>query len=246
MVSMTFRFLLFYILPCFIFSCSKATYVANEEPISRPCVRPTEEIAMVTAVKSLRTRLASPLIVIDAGHGGKDNGTESKKGPKFYEKHLTLTTAEFLEAYLKKMGFRTAMTRKDDLYLELKERAEFANARKPALFVSVHYNSAPNKQAEGVEVYYYNGSDDKKRSQSSKDLAKAILDAVLVETKAKSRGIKEGNFAVIRETTMPAIIIEGGFMTNEGEMSRIRDKNYMSGLAKGIAQGINEYLYKSK
>ncbi|MFS6835649.1 N-acetylmuramoyl-L-alanine amidase family protein, partial [Staphylococcus aureus] len=140
----------------------------------------------------------------------------------------------------------TEMTRKTDTFVTLDGRAKFANDRKPDLFVSVHFNSAPSAQAHGIEVFYYRSEQDVERSATSKELAEKILQKVLVNTEAKSRGVKHGNLAVIRKTTMPAVLIEGGFLTNEQEFQKLRDSAYIKKLAWGIAQGIQDFLNMNK
>jgi N-acetylmuramoyl-L-alanine amidase len=182
-----------------------------------------------------------PLIVVDPGHGGKDLGTQSIKGPTYYEKNIALSTSVAVCQYLKMLGFTPVLTRERDEFIELKDRALFANRKKPIAFVSVHFNSAPSTQAEGIEVYYYNLGKDKTRVEKSKLLAGKILEGALAYTKAKSRGVKHGNFLVIRETDVPAVIVEGGFMTHDDEMQRIRDGSYLKKLAWGIAQGVKKY-----
>ena len=186
------------------------------------------------------------VIVIDAGHGGEDFGTHSLIAPKYQEKHLTLATANMLEKFLHELGYTTIMTRTSDVFMALDKRAVFANEKKPLLFISVHYNSAPSKQAEGVEVYFYKSEENKDRSTDSKALALSVLRYVIKETQAKSRGIKHGNFAVIRETNMPAILIEGGFLTNESEMLKLKDAAYLKKVAWGIALGVQHYLKEDK
>lgn len=184
------------------------------------------------------------LIVIDPGHGGKDLGTHSAKAPKYQEKQMTLVTARFLKQDLEKMGYAVQMTRNEDVYIALDKRAEFANARKPALFVSIHYNSAPNKEAQGIEIFYYRSersSADKKRTNDSKTLGKAILKRMLLASEAKSRGVKHGDLAVIRETNMPAVLIEGGFATNGEEVKKLKNVDYLKKLALAMAEGIHDY-----
>jgi N-acetylmuramoyl-L-alanine amidase len=182
------------------------------------------------------------IIVIDPGHGGKDLGTHSKKVPRYQEKLLTLSVSRILRNYLSKLGYQVVMTRNSDLYVGLQERAEIANTQRCALFVSIHFNSAPNKQAEGVEVFYYNIPQSKERSIASKNLAETVLKRTLEMTEAHSRGVKHGNLAVIRQTQMPAILVEGGFLTHEEEEKKIRSIIYQRKLAWGIAQGIHDYL----
>lgn len=183
-----------------------------------------------------------PLIVIDPGHGGEDFGTNSRVPPKYQEKYLNLATSRMLNGYLKQLGFDTVMTRDSDVFVSLDKRALFANTQKPKVFVSVHYNSAPSKEAEGIEVFYYRSEDNKSRSDESKQLAQAVLGQLLKTTGAKSRGVKHGNLSVIRQTKMPAILVEGGFLTNEKEMEKIKDASYLKKVAWGIAQGIKEYI----
>lgn len=189
-------------------------------------------------------KLKKGLIVIDPGHGGDDFGTQSSSNPKYHEKSLNLVTAGFLNNYLRQMGYQTLMTRSTDVFIPLTTRASFANERLSTVFVSVHFNSAPNPEAHGIEVFYYQSDQNKTRSKDSQDFAKTVLNKVLEMTKAKSRGVKAGNFAVIRETHMPAILIEGGFLTNPEEMAKIKQPEYVQRLAWGIAQGIDTYLGK--
>ena len=192
--------------------------------------------------RTLSREHARPKIVIDAGHGGKDFGAASKTTPVALEKTLNLNTALMLNTYLQKMGYQTILTRGADFFVPLDLRAAIANSNDAVLFVSVHYNSAPNARAEGVEVYYYDSKDNKKRTEESKILANTVLLQILDATKSKSRGIKHGNFAVIRETSMPAILIEGGFITNENEVLRMRSNAYLKTLAESIAIGIDDFL----
>ena len=183
-------------------------------------------------------------IVIDPGHGGHDIGTQSISEPRYQEKSLNLVTAKFVEGYLQQLGYQVIMTREEDKFISLEKRAKVANECKPTLFVSIHYNSAPIAEAQGIEVFFYQSKEKKERTLQSKRLAYAILKNVLEETKAKCRGVKQGNFLVIRQTTMPAILIEGGFITNEAELKSLKDPVYLKRLAWGIVRGIEEYLSK--
>jgi len=182
------------------------------------------------------------LIVIDPGHGGHDVGTQSVSKPRYQEKSLNLVTAQFVKSYLQQMGYQVLMTREEDKFISLDRRAKFANEHKSNLFISVHFNSAPSADAQGIEVFYYQSQDNKTRITKSKKLAQAILKHLLLETHAKSRGVKQANFAVIRETTMPAVLIEAGFLTNESELQKIKDPAYLKKIAKGIVDGIDDYL----
>lgn len=218
----------FIILVAVLSSCASKSNVRD---------RADNEIAMAR-VKRMPAR---PVIVIDAGHGGKDLGAKCPD-PQTEEKALNLQTALILNQLLQRMGYQTIMTRAEDFFVPLKLRADFANSNRATIFVSVHYNSAPSKQAEGVEVYYYESEENKPRTAQSKVLAQKVLDKVITSTNMKSRGVKNGNFAVIRETRMPAILIEGGFMTNDKELSRLRDPAHIQLMAESIANGVREYF----
>jgi N-acetylmuramoyl-L-alanine amidase len=182
------------------------------------------------------------LIIIDPGHGGEDEGTKSLTKPVYSEKSFNLITAKFLVSYLRQMGYKVMMTRTDDTFIPLKTRYEFANNQKPLLFVSVHYNAAASPEAKGIEVFYYRSDDNKDRTQASKKLAQSTLNQLLTVTQAKSRGVKHGDYAVIRETNIPAILVEGGFLSNEEELRKIKDPEYLKQIAWGISQGIDGYL----
>ena len=174
-------------------------------------------------------------IIIDAGHGGRDPGAISWDR-RHQEKNLNLATAMMVRDHLKQMGYKPALTRSKNIFIPLNERAEMANKRKAELFVSIHYNSAHNNKARGIEVYYY------PHSNNSKQLAITTLENVLQQTKALSRGIKTANFTVLTQTKMPAILVEGGFMSSSKEMNLLQDPEYLNRLAYGIAIGIDQHL----
>lgn len=189
----------------------------------------------------------SEMIVIDAGHGGKDTGAMSTKHG-YEEKDLTLKTAMLVKGYLEELGYPVMLTRHGDTFLPLSKRAELANTLNAALFVSVHYNTCPTEEVTGIEIFYY--KDDKNPTSSrlleSKKLGEEVLSTIVKHTGALPRGVKRGNFAVVRETKMPAILIEGGFLSNPQERNRIKEKEYRTYLAWGIARGIDFYLDKKK
>ncbi len=214
------------------------------EPVPDCVAVAPKQPAALSTISSIGKQ--SPLIVIDPGHGGKDLGTHSKKTPKYQEKSLNLTTAMMVHQYLQKWGYQTIMTRKDDVFLSLEDRWSMANRLRSKLFVSVHYNSAPSVSAEGIEVFYYKSDEDQDRTKQSKKLAQSILNRVIKNTDAKSRGVKHGDLAVIRETNMPAVLIEGGFLTNADERAKLKDKEYVKKIALGIAKGIDDYVKKSR
>lgn len=182
-----------------------------------------------------------PLVVIDPGHGGKDDGC-SDAVEDVDEKALTLKTAGYLECYLRRAGYRVYMTRNQDLFVSLEERAALANDISADLFVSIHFNAAESRKAKGVEVFYYDDTVDTERREESRLLAEAVLHHTIAFTGRKSRGVKMANFRVIRKTHMPAILIEGGFLTNPEESALCQKEEYINSLAYGIARGIEEFI----
>ncbi len=178
-----------------------------------------------------------PIIILDPGHGGKDQGAKVRT---FEEKKLTLRTAYLTKKHLEELGYRVILTRARDVYLPLSTRVSLANRRTSSLFVSIHYNSASSPMAKGIEVFYY-GKGPQKRRDQSKSLATLVLNNMIGQTSAHSRGTKVGNFHVIRETTMPAILVEAGFITNSEERALIGTQTYLDKLANGIATGVDKY-----
>jgi N-acetylmuramoyl-L-alanine amidase len=183
----------------------------------------------------------SPIIILDAGHGGVDEGAKVKQ---FKEKKITLITALLTKKYLEDRGYRVIMTRTRDVFVSLSKRVATANKTGASLFVSIHYNASPNPSAKGIEIYYYDARE-QSRARASKRLASCILPRVIDETEAVSRGVRAGNFHVIRETQMPAVLVEGGFVTNQEERSLLNEKRYLDQIAKGIAEGVDKYLKSS-
>ncbi len=180
----------------------------------------------------------APLIILDPGHGGTDEGA---KVQSVLEKRIALTTALLTKKQLESLGYRVIMTRSRDVFLTLPKRVDIANKSKAALFVSIHYNSSPNPSAKGIEIYFFEARG-QERTRASKRLANTILHQVIDQTEAHSRGVRRGNFHVVRETEMPAVLVEGGFMTNIDERFQLKDRKYLEKIAKGIAQGVHKFL----
>lgn len=180
-----------------------------------------------------------PLIVIDPGHGGTDEGA---KVGSFIEKKITLKLAQATKQALEFRGYKIRMTRAKDEYISLAQRVDLASLVKAKLFVSLHCNSSPhNKDVHGVEIFYHDSKDTKK-ANASKRLASQTLHCFLQQTGAHSRGVKKGNFYVIRETSMPAILVEIGFLTHVDERIKLADEDYLEKIAHGIATSIDRYF----
>ncbi|KOY17868.1 N-acetylmuramoyl-L-alanine amidase, partial [Paenibacillus xylanivorans] len=175
------------------------------------------------------------IVVIDPGHGGSDPGTTSfTKNP---EKIFTLALGLKVQALLEKEpDIELIMTRETDIYPTRSERVKLANDLKADVFVSIHGNSvtaAP--QVSGTETYYY-------QRESSKELANIIHKNLIKALGFTDRGVKNGNYQVIRETTMPAVLLEVGFLSNKSEEEAMMSETNQNKAAQAIVDGIKEYL----
>lgn len=184
-------------------------------------------------------KIEKPLIFLDPGHGGMDLGAVIKY-PRCEEKKLNLTTTHYVKKYLEQMGYKVSMTRSRDFFVPLDKRVKLANKARAGVFVCIHYNSCPSNKVEGIEIFYNESNNE--RAKHSKRLASDVLNKTLFRTSAESRGVKKGNLFVIRETNMPSILIEAGFLTNAKERDNIRHRDYLDKIAKGIAEGIDKFV----
>jgi N-acetylmuramoyl-L-alanine amidase len=173
---------------------------------------------------------AKPLVVIDAGHGGYDRG--GMPGQSVPEKGYTLDVAKRLESTLRSAGFQTVLTRRSDTFVSLGERTAIGNARRNAIFVSIHFNGASNADAYGIETYYSGG-------RASASLAASIHRSVLRATGSIDRRVRSRGFFVLRRSSNPAVLCELGFLTNRSEARRIDTGSYRQKLAEAIARGID-------
>jgi N-acetylmuramoyl-L-alanine amidase len=175
----------------------------------------------------------SVYVVIDPGHGGKDPGAI---GFKINEKDVVLNLAKKLNDHLGQYEKAVvSLTRWDDRFLELSERAKFANDRNADLFISLH-NNAASASAHGFESFIYvNASTTTARYQTI--LHEQVMN-YLAQVGIHDRGKKRANYAVLRETKMPAILLENLFITNEKENKLLKDDAFLDNLAAAIAVGI--------
>jgi len=169
-------------------------------------------------------------VIIDAGHGGHDTGGQ---WGRVYEKHLALDTSVRLEAHLKKMGYNTVMTRRSDYFVSLPSRMAGANKYKNAIFVSIHYNYTWKQGVSGIETFYH--------SQQSHKLAQDVHRGVMSRVKVVDRGVKYARYYVIRNCGMPSVLVEGGFVSNSNERSRMKTAWFRDAIARGIADGVQRF-----
>lgn len=169
-------------------------------------------------------------VVIDAGHGGHDSGGQ---WGKVYEKHLALDTAYRLEAKLKNLGYQTVMTRRSDSFISLPQRVTTGNSYGSAIFVSIHYNYTWKPDVSGLETFYY--------SAEGKRLAEYVHSSLIQRTRTVDRNAKYARFYVIRNSSLPAILVEGGFVSNEPERNRMKSGWFRESIAQGVVDGIQRY-----
>lgn len=202
----------------------------------------TGEIEEATETESQPDKaLEGRIVVIDAGHGGTDPGAIYPAGsqkPTIREKDVTLAIALKVQKSLEAQGVKVIMTRKGDTYPTLQERVEIANASGADLFVSIHCNSMTDRdEIDGAQVYYFGSSD------FGKSFAQIVYDKIIEYTSMTERGIQDGStLYVIKNTTMPAILTEGGFVSNAGDRKYLLSDEGRSAIARAISEGVCEAL----
>lgn len=169
-------------------------------------------------------------VVIDPGHGGHDHGGQ---WGKVYEKHLALDTSVRLENHLKKMGYQTVLTRRSDYFITLPQRVSIANRYKNAIFISVHYNYTWKQHVSGLETFYY--------TREGQKLAHYVQSSLVRQTRTVDRSAKFARYYVIRNSKIPAILVEGGFVSNATERNRMKSGYFREAVARGIAEGVQRY-----
>ncbi len=210
-----------------------------------PIIRPSE----VSGRHTIRG------VVIDAGHGGTDNGATSRLGA---EKNYTLDTAFRLQKILRDAGLKVVLTRSNDVFVDLYERAHIASLYPDYAFVSIHFNSA-TPEARGLETYclsprgaastssnYLTRGDIQKLPGNDYDTQNILLAGMVHSEIIKlnpgdqsaDRGVKRARFVVIKQNVLPAILVEGGFVSNHMESQRVDQSSYRQSLANAIARGV--------
>jgi N-acetylmuramoyl-L-alanine amidase len=172
-------------------------------------------------------------VVVDAGHGGKDNGAYRRYGPP--EKIATLDVARRLDRKLRESQLKTVMTRSSDVFIPLNDRVAIENAQKNAIFISIHFNDSRRRRVHGFETYYH--------SSNSSDLAYRIQSKLTTIPHSANGGVHTANFRVLRLAYYPAVLVECGYLSNRSEGSNARDAEYRELLADKIAEAIVEQRY---
>ena len=189
-------------------------------------------------------------IFLDPGHGGSDSGAVSNG---LREKDLTLSVYNKVSSRLASLGYSVLTSRNTDKDVDLVSRADQANKSNADMFLSIHFNAGGRGVSYGIETYYYKARpeytpainkdkhNDPERLEKSRKLAQKIQQSLVSKTGAYDRGVKRETFAVLRETSIPSILVELGFIDNREEANKIKTNEYQEKLADGIVDGIVEY-----
>jgi N-acetylmuramoyl-L-alanine amidase len=197
-------------------------------------------------------RTAQPLrvrvVVLDAGHGGNDRGARSASGRM--EKELTLDLTRRAAKHLEAAGLQVKLTRTRDVAVTLERRVEIAAAARPDLFVSLHFNAASSASASGIETYCLPpvgaSSAAAREHGNSFDaqnvwLAHCIQKSAIEATGATDRGVRRARFYLLRQMRCPAVLFEGGFLSNPREAAQLEQAAHREKLARAVAEGILMY-----
>ena len=195
-------------------------------------------------------------VVLDAGHGGFDKGAQSGFGS---EKQYALDVVRLLRPMLQAKGFKVILTREHDVFLPLPLRAHIANQTRDSIFVSIHFNATSNRDASGFEIFsltprgapstaddalalrFVNMQAGSPVDAQSFELSVAVFHSMLGHIPEVDRGIKRARFAVLRLTTIPAILVEGGFLSETNDSRSVANPAWRTKLAEAICTGIENY-----
>jgi N-acetylmuramoyl-L-alanine amidase len=170
-------------------------------------------------------------VIIDAGHGGHDRGTQSSR--LVAEKDAALDIALKANARLQAAGVQTQLIRKGDYFVDLDERVNMSNRVQNAIYVSIHLNECrPRRDIHGVETYYF--------SAPSQELARRILARVGALPGSTPHFTKTARYRVLRNNQNPAVLVECGYLSNRAEAERFASESYRTSVANAIAEAILE------
>ncbi|MCM3164357.1 MULTISPECIES: N-acetylmuramoyl-L-alanine amidase [Bacillaceae] len=178
--------------------------------------------------------LSGKVIAVDPGHGDHDPGA---LGFGLQEKDIVLDVALKLQKLLEAEGAKVVMTRTNNTFIKLADRATIANNAKADIFISLHINSAGSEAAHGTETYWNNNY----QSTESKKLAEKIQKRLIEKLGTNNRGVKEANFYVIKNTTMPSVLAELGFISNEAEAAKLKTSQFRENAAEAVLLGVLDY-----
>ena len=247
-----------------VWLCKPITLKYGQVYISSLDLNTSIEPILFPQTNEARARIQT--ICLDPGHGHQDTGGIFGR---YVEKRYTLPLAEELAGQLEAAGFKVILTRTNDTFVELEDRPALANRQKADLFISLHFNIGPPGEAKGVEVYCLTPAkanstnagrwgDVSEWRDSFGDLpgnrcdnwnvllAYQLQKSLAQNLSAEDRGVRRARFAVLRTAEMPAVLIEGGFLSDSVEQKKIADPKYRDQLAAAILQGVLAYLHAIK
>jgi N-acetylmuramoyl-L-alanine amidase len=208
-------------------SLNRQNLQASIVPVAETSVRPPQ----APAPNNPSTEVPKDRIVvmIDPGHGGADPGAIGIGGLR--EEDIVLSISQQVASLLEREGIQAILTRADDRGLELSTRVQLAQRANANYFVSIHANSLNMSRPDvnGVETFYYN---------SGRELARSIQNSIMQSVDMNNRGVKQANFYVLRNTSMPAALVEVGFVTGRDDAAKLSDSGFRTTMAGAIARGI--------
>ena len=207
------------------------------------------------STRTLPSQELSPVVVIDPGHGGQDSGAMCAG---MLEKDVTLDVGQRLDRLLQAQGVPTVLTRVGDAYVSLPDRAALTNRVPHCVLVSIHFNEDNQALSTGIETYYaehqappgpalaswlpfWHRAVTPDPNLESQSLASFIQQELVVRTQALNRGTKPKQFFIITNVRHPAVLVEGGFLTNKEDIAKIANPEYREQMAIAIAEGVLRY-----
>lgn len=171
-------------------------------------------------------------IVIDPGHGGRDEGARGAK--ESIEKELTMNVSNLLATKLRADGYNVILSRASDQYISLQDRVYYATKYQADAFISIHFDSIEDRSVRGHTTYYYQENDT--------NLAQSIHQQIEHAVDLQDRGVRFGNYYVLRENPQPSVLLELGYISNPKEESTIKSEKYLKKVANAIHKGLDDYF----
>lgn len=205
-----------------------ASWVVQTKKNSNEAPRPQQDSSSGTG------SLKGKTIVLDPGHGGKDSGTIGADGA--FEKNITIKTASLLAGKLRASGANVYVTRNDDTFISLQSRVATSHYRNADAFISIHYDSFMDPSVRGSTAYYYQASKDQ-------SLATNVHSEVAKRSQIPDKGVKFGDYFVLRENNRPSLLYELGYLSNPQEEAIIYSTSYQERVTEGMTEGLKKYFH---
>lgn len=202
--------------------------------VSLDTVSTTEQESAEAQVSRTATDISEATIVIDAGHGGRDPGAIATNGA-FTEKEIALRTSQLLARRLQDAGANVVMTRDDDSFVSLNNRAVLSESSGADTFISIHYDAmdTPNSMS-GTTTYYY--------SEAERGLAETVNNYLAQYGPLSNNGVRTGDYFVLRNNRQPSILLELGYLNHDHDITVVNTDSYQATIVEAIYQGLREYF----